>query len=161
MVPNIEIIQGQFLYAAVAIIAIWLIALTVLLVQMLNHYRNLTKNIVKKDLKTILDEIMKDKKIQIEGTNELRKKLEELGKDSLYHLQKIGFLRFNPFSDTGGDQSFILSLLDNKDNGIVFSSLHGRGTTRLYVKKVLLGKGDDFELSDEEKKVIKQAKKLK
>jgi hypothetical protein len=76
-------------------------------------------------------------------------------------LQKVGFVRFNPFSDTGGDQSFCLSVLDDEDSGIVLSSLHSRGQTRVYAKAVKKGKGKDFELSKEELETIKKAKKGK
>ena len=74
------------------------------------------------------------------------------------HLQKIGFVRFNPFPQTGGDQSFCLSLLDEKDNGFVLSSLHSRDATRFYAKTVKAGQGDGYELSIEEVKAIKNAK---
>src|SRR3989338_9913322 len=36
-------------------------------------------------------------------------------------LQKVGIIRFNPFEDAGGDQSFAIALLDEKNNGVVFS----------------------------------------
>ena len=42
-------------------------------------------------------------------------------------FQRIGLVRFNPFEDTGGNQSFALALLDANGDGIVFSSLHTRG----------------------------------
>src|SRR5947209_10110188 len=29
-------------------------------------------------------------------------------------VQRVGFVRYNPFDDTGGDQSFALALLDGK-----------------------------------------------
>ena len=160
MLLNLALDQRLF-FIGVGVIAIWLVGLTILLGQLLYHYKRLTKNITKKDLKSILDEILKEKKEQAKILKQLKSELSELEKDGLTHLQKIGFLRFNPFADTGGDQSFILSLLDNQKNGIIFSSLHGRGTTRLYAKRVIKGKGKELELSQEEKKVIKQAVKLK
>lgn len=73
------------------------------------------------------------------------------------HIQKIGLLRFNPFHDTGGDQSFILALLDSHDTGVVISSLHTRTGTRWYAKGVLSGRGQEHELSNEEQKAIKSA----
>ena len=151
----------QFFLVGIGVMAVWLVALTVLVIQVLQHYRHLTQNITKKDLKSVLDEVLREIKTQTKLSKELEEKLGKLEQDGISHLQKVGFLRFNPFADTGGDQSFILTILDNKDNGIVFSSMHGRGTTRLYAKHVIQGKGKDFELSDEEKKVIQQAKKLK
>ncbi len=69
---------------------------------------------------------------------------------------RFSLLRFNPFSDTGGEQSFVLSLLDGGGNGILLTSLHGRGTTRFYAKRVIAGKTDQ-ELSAEEKKALSEA----
>ena len=50
------------------------------------------------------------------------------------HMQRVGFLRFNPFRDAGGDQSFALALADSEGNGFVVSSLHSRDVTRVYGK---------------------------
>lgn len=66
--------------------------------------------------------------------------------------------KFNPFSDTGGDQSFVLTLLDDHQDGFILTSLHGRGVTRFYAKKVSHGKPEQ-ELSTEEKKALNQALK--
>ena len=74
-------------------------------------------------------------------------------------LKKIGLTRFNPFKDTGGDQSFILSILNQEDTGIVISGLYSRLGTRWYAKKVEKGKGVDHELSDEEKKAVAAAQR--
>ena len=161
MVLNFDFNQGQFFFAGLGLITIWLVALTVLVVQMLSHYRNLTKNIAKKDLKSVLDDLLKQSGEQTKTIKKITDQIKVLEDDSLGYLQKMGFLRFNPFADTGGDQSFILSLLDDQDNGILVSSLHSRGTTRIYAKQVKAGKGKGFALSEEEKKVISQAKKLK
>lgn len=70
----------------------------------------------------------------------------------------IGLVKFNPFSDTGGEQSFVVSLLDRHGSGILITSLHGRGITRLYAKKVTGGHCDQ-ELSAEEKQALTQTLK--
>ena len=72
--------------------------------------------------------------------------------------QKISVVRFNPFGDTGGDQSFSLAVLDAHDSGYVLSSIHGREGTRVYVKPVDLGKSK-YQLSNEEKQALAQAAK--
>jgi hypothetical protein len=69
----------------------------------------------------------------------------------------VGLLRFNPFKDTGGDQSFILSLVDKTDTGVIISGLYSRSGLRWYAKKVKNGKGIVHELSEEEKKALKEA----
>jgi len=64
-------------------------------------------------------------------------------------LQRLGIVRYNPFEDTGGNQSFVLALLDADGDGIVLTSLHTRQATRLYAKPVRGGKSD-ASLSEEE-----------
>lgn len=71
-------------------------------------------------------------------------------------IQKVGFLRFNPFQDTGGDNSFSVALLDSENNGVVISSLYMREGTRLYAKEVKSG-ATRQTLSDEEAHVLDQA----
>lgn len=81
-------------------------------------------------------------------------------KDGMNHIQKIGLLRFNPFKDTGGNQSFIVSFVDANNTGVVISGLYSRSGTRWYAKRIVKGIGTEHELSEEEKTVIKEAKKL-
>lgn len=71
-------------------------------------------------------------------------------------VQKVGFLRFNPFQDTGGDNSFSVALLDREDNGVLLSSLYMREGTRLYAKEVK-GGITRTPLSDEEAAVMEDA----
>jgi len=67
---------------------------------------------------------------------------------------KIGITRFNPFDDVGGDQSFILSILDKNNSGAIITSLHNRDITRIYAKPIKNGAGDNITLSKEEKSAI-------
>ena len=87
-------------------------------------------------------------------TNEYKK----LSSLTALSLQKISMVRFNPFGDVGGDQSFSLALLDGHDSGLVLTSIHGRGGARVYAKAVDLGKSK-HSLSAEEKKALLQATK--
>lgn len=72
--------------------------------------------------------------------------------------QKISVVRFNPFGDTGGDQSFALAVLDAHNSGYVLTSMHGREGTRVYVKPIDLGKSK-YTLSKEEQQALAQAAK--
>jgi uncharacterized protein DUF4446 len=71
-------------------------------------------------------------------------------------FQRAGLVRYNPFEETGGNQSFALALLDAKGDGWVLSSLHARSGTRVYAKAIVGGTAD-AALSDEESAAIKQA----
>lgn len=71
-------------------------------------------------------------------------------------VQRVGLVRFNPFEDTGGNQSFALAMLDANGDGFVVSSLHARTLTRVYGKAVVGGKAE-AALSDEESEALRQA----
>ena len=69
-------------------------------------------------------------------------------------LQRVGIVRYNPFEETGGNQSFALALLDADDHGIIISSLHARSGTRVYAKAVTSGRPAGA-LSDEEAEALR------
>jgi hypothetical protein len=71
-------------------------------------------------------------------------------------VQHVGLVRFNPFDDTGGNQSFALAMLDANADGVVLSSLHSRSATRVYVKAILGGRSD-ASLSEEEVAALRDA----
>lgn len=72
-------------------------------------------------------------------------------------FQRIGLVRFNPFEDTGSNQSFALALLDADGDGVIVSSLHARGGTRIYAKAVAAGR-PEATLSDEESEALRLAR---
>lgn len=69
---------------------------------------------------------------------------------------RAGLVRYNPFEDTGGNQSFALALLDGRGDGFVISSLHSRTGTRIYAKAIAAG-ASETALSAEESAALKQA----
>ena len=90
---------------------------------------------------------------RLDALNKLHHELEELTNRT---LQKVGVIRYNPFADSGGDQSFAIALLDSLGNGVVISSLHSRTDTRVFAKPVQAGRSR-YPLSDEEQEAIKKA----
>ena len=89
---------------------------------------------------------------------ELAEHYVKLNASSALASQKISVVRFNPFGDTGGDQSFVLAVLDAHNSGYVLTSIHGREGTRVYVKPIDFGKSK-YTLSKEEQQAIAQATK--
>jgi hypothetical protein len=139
---------------------VWIAGVTYQLFQVTSHYHRLIESTNKRTLKEILDDLLIGLATEKEKRKELEVRIEEQESEIRHHVQKVGILRFNPFSDTGGDQSFVLAILDGKDSGIVLTSLHNRGMTRWYAKNVHEGKGVDHELSQEEQRAIHTASKL-
>jgi hypothetical protein len=142
------------------VITLWSVFLTYNVIKMMRHYDRLIKTTSKNTLKEILEVLMHEDKNLSENQMKLEKQLSTLEHNAEFHIQRIGLVRFNPFSDTGGSQSFTIALLDGKDNGIVMTSLYARTGNRWYVKHVKGGKGDGLELSKEEQTALTKAKNI-
>lgn len=109
------------------------------------------KNLIEKfeEVNQALAEVLKREQL-------LNKNIKEFTLEGLEHIQRVGILRYNPYGDTGGDQSFSLALLSGKGNGIILTSLHTRSGTRVYAKEIIEGKSK-LQLAKEEKEVLSQA----
>jgi hypothetical protein len=83
-------------------------------------------------------------------------RLRLLEADARHMVQRVGIVRFNPFEETGGNQSFVLALLDGDANGVLITSLHARAGTRVYLRTVIGGECD-VALSAEESEALRQA----
>lgn len=80
----------------------------------------------------------------------------KLHKTQQLAVSKMALVRFNPFGDTGGDQSFCLALLDHTNSGIIISAVHARSGTRVYAKDIIEGKSQ-HHLSKEEANALNEA----
>lgn len=104
-----------------------------------------------------------------EGHKNLEK-LNEFQKEAIAHfvnvekrlkrsIQAVETIRFNPFKGTGegGNQSFSTSFTSENGNGVVISSLYSRDRVSIF-SKPLEKFGSSFELTEEEREVIKNSK---
>lgn len=90
--------------------------------------------------------------LEIRKLYDIAEQLYRLGNESIH---KTELLRFNPFREVGGNQSFAIALLNGKNTGFVISSIHTREGTRVYAKPVENGaETKEYPLSDEERHVI-------
>jgi hypothetical protein len=87
--------------------------------------------------------------VDVDRVNKLANQLERA-------IQRVGVVRYNPFEDTGSNQSFVLAMLDARGDGFVLSTLHSRQQTRTFLKPVSAGKADSA-ISAEEAEAIRLA----
>ena len=153
-----EFANGPFLLV-ILLLFVWLGAITFLLVRIFKTFTQLTKGVSEKDLKGVLDEVLATLKKGEKLTLDFEQRLERLKIDNKSNIQKVGLVRYNPFSGTGGNQSFALALLDGNNDGFVITSLHSRESTRVFAKPVAHGKESGYEFSKEEIQAILDAQK--
>ncbi len=114
-------------------------------------------NLFKKDkepenIKEVLDYV-KNLEKKLDKTTEA---LGRLKQDSKFFVQKLGIVRYNPFSGVGGNQSFSVALLDGNNDGVVVTNLYSRDGSMVYAKSIKNG-NSNYALSKEEKEAVSKA----
>lgn len=118
--------------------------------------RGLTRGGDGQSLETILDAHLDKVYAVARDVDDLAARSAMLEATQRRALQRIGLVRFNPFEDTGGNQSFALAVIDARGDGFVVSSLHARAGTRVYGKAVSGGRSEST-LSAEEAEALRLA----
>ncbi|OGD86924.1 hypothetical protein A2870_00365 [Candidatus Curtissbacteria bacterium RIFCSPHIGHO2_01_FULL_41_11] len=139
------------------IVIIWLALLNFYLFKIVAGYKKLAHGTKNLNLEQILEGIHARVDLSEKRVNQLVEEIAKLEIANKFNIQKHALIRFNPFEDTGGDQSFVAAFLDGENNGIVISSLHTRNGTRVYAKNVISAKAGSHQFSKEEKEVVEKA----
>lgn len=139
------------------LLGFWLLGLSFLIWKQNNFLRSLFPKSGERDIRKKFAEVIKQVGSLELNVEELKDHLSEIENQGLKHIQRIELSRYNPYDDTGGDQSFSLVLLDNKGNGVVITSLHARSGTRVFAKYISKGEAGKYRLSEEERQLVKKA----
>ena len=112
-----------------------------------------------------LEEFVTNQGISIQKTEKDIKELFD-GYEKIYNIaargiQKIGVVRYNPFKEMGGNQSFSIAMMDSDNSGLVISTLATREGVRVFCKSIINGECADLPLIDEERRAMKIARASK
>ena len=148
---NINLILGVIAIA-------WLLFITSFLVWFYLSLKNILKDSKDKNFLKTFKNIEEIQQKNLKDILNLNLDLDSFKKESRLNIQRVGLAKYNPFKETGGNNSFSLVLLDGNKNGIIITSLHTRERTRLYLKEVISGK-PKIELSNDEEQALKESLK--
>lgn len=121
--------------------------------RLLGQYQHLMTGTSGGNLEAVLNEHVAEVRGVVERVRDVEQLARRLEKSAYFSFQHLGVVRYNPFRDTGGDQSFAIALVDGHGNGVVLSSLHARDGTRVYAKPLAQWEST-HSLTDEEKQAI-------
>ena len=152
--PALSLVSiAAFLLALIALV--WVIVLQRRLARA-ERWREQMEKLASSDVQAMLER-------NIEGLTDASYRIDQLEvaakalTEGLKHcVQHVGVVRFNPYHDTGGDQSFAIAMLDAHNDGLVMTGMHSRGGVRLYAKPIARGRST-YPLTDEERQAIEQA----
>ena len=133
----------------IAIILCWILIIEIRLKRIFSGFKA-------KNMESLIAELTKKTKELEEERKKTELQLTSIDKRLAQSIRNIETVRFNPFPQVGGNQSFAMSLLNDEGNGVVISSLYSRDRTSLFAKPIKAGQSE-FELTKEEKNVLKKS----
>ncbi|MBI4066362.1 DUF4446 family protein [Candidatus Gottesmanbacteria bacterium] len=151
------VLTDSLILGLLALLIIGFCTLVYIVWKLQTHYNRLTQGMSNATLTQVLNRLLGELGSLNVRTAEVEGAVRAIKAAGMEHIQRIGLVRFNPFSDTGSNQSFTMAILDGHNNGIIMTSLYTRMGNRWYVKLIRDGKGKDIELSKEELSAIGQA----
>ena len=159
MINMINSNQEMMIIIAIAILIlffVWNIYLSLSLRNIKKRTRSFFSGKESKDLEEVIY-------TQIKNSDKINKDIKKIYKENIQIkeniqkcIQKTGVVRFNPFGDVGGNQSFAIALLDNSLSGVIILSLYSREGVKVYSKRIVEGKSE-YTLTKEEEEAIKIA----
>lgn len=151
-------------YIIIAILC-GVIALAVLYIVLWKKFHRFEKNYIRfmrgSDGETLEDAILA-KFMEIDEIREIAKKntsdISAITESLKFAYQKFSIIKYDAFKEMGGKLSFSLCMLTDNNDGFVLTSVHSSNEgCYSYIKEII--KGESYVLlSEEEKKVLQQAK---
>ena len=104
-------------------------------------------------LSRLSEEVRQLRQARPVGTGDLA----ALRSDIAQALRHVAVVRYDAFGDMGGRLSFSAAVVDDRGDGLVFSTIHARGESRTYAKGVV-GGSSDATLTPEEQQALAAAR---
>ena len=149
-------------YFFIGVSALLIILIIIIIILMINLHM-LTKKYKKfmtgknaKNLEQDIIGLFEDNKFIKMASEKNKKDINILYRRLGSAFQKIGIVKYNAFSQMGGQMSFCLALLDENDKGFLMNSVHSSDGCYTYTKEIKNGKCK-IDLSEEEKKALEIA----
>ncbi|NLI61558.1 MAG: DUF4446 family protein [Clostridiales bacterium] len=154
-------------YLLEILLGLFALALISLIIVCINFYR--TSKIMKKYNKMMqgmdnknLESMLLSHLARVDNLNskveDLDYSLNQISGELENCLQNAALVRYNPFNQMGGDQSFSAALLDKKGDGLVLTGLYSRESSSIFAKPIV-NTQSKYPLSNEEKRAIELALK--
>lgn len=145
---NLPIIIGV-LAVLLMILIIFSIALLISNSRMKKRYNLLMKDADKGSLEDMIRSYQRKIDTSYVDTKLAIEELKLLSNQINHCIQKVGVVRYKAFEDIGSDLSYSVAMLDNKNDGVIITSIFGRNMSTSYAKPVSKGTSK-YALSDEE-----------
>lgn len=110
-----------------------------------------------KDLEDTIISLGNDIQALQKAKENIESELKDVNQKLKKSVRGLETIRFNPFPDQGGNQSFAIGMLNEEGDGLVLSSLYSRDRMSVFAKPIKNGKSE-YEFTVEEKEALDKAK---
>lgn len=121
-----------------------------------NRYNLLMKDADKGSLEDLIKAYQRKIDTTYVDTKLAVEELKLLSNQINHCIQKVGVVRYKAFEDVGSDLSYSVAMLDNKNDGVVITSIFGRNMSTSYAKPISKGTSK-YALSEEETYAMNKA----
>jgi hypothetical protein len=109
------------------------------------------------NLEDVLVTLVKDLESLQKSKNKIETDIGNIENRLRKSIRGIETVRFNPFKDSGGNQSFAIAMLNEEGDGVVISSLYSRERMSVFAKPVVKHISE-YDLTKEEIEALAKAK---
>jgi len=152
-----------YLVIGVGILAILVLILLILLIIQIGKANKLKKRMDKfllgkdgESLEQDITELFEKNKLLSDTADQNKKAIQIIYNRMETVYQKMGLVKYDAFSQMGGQLSFCLALLDEKNNGFLINSVHGTEGCYIYTKEIKNGECS-LSLGTEESEALTMA----
>jgi len=146
----------NLLFLAIGLLGLSVIGLGIMSGILMKKINQLTRGKNGANLESTIKEnnsMMLNIQKEIAATNN---QIDRIKTDAMNNIQNVSVVRFNPFKEAGGNQSFAIALTDKKKSGVVISSLYARERMNVFAKPITKGVSE-YKLTEEEQLAINQS----
>lgn len=144
------------LFLILGVLVVWFATIEFRLIRLTRTLRLLFTGRSGADLEQVLRDYMERMDRVDETVRAVHARAARIEEKAPLTISHLGIVRFNPFADKGGDQSFAVAFLDDHGDGVVFTGLHSRSEVRVYAKPIV-GNASTYPLTSEESEAIARA----
>ena len=151
------------LLALIVVLAVFIVVLFLNISSMKKDIRSLNSRLSRfmrgSDASSLENDIVQMYSDHLKMEEDIQKNREDIYElqDLLQNaIQRVGIVKYDAFSQMGGNLSFALALLDNNNNGIVLNTVQSTDGCYSYSKVITAGVSD-VELGKEEREALGKA----
>ena len=133
---------GYLFIALFVLLLICVILLTIFVIKLNKLAKRLESFCSGKDAKSLEKEIRsmcEDNKLLKASLDKNKREIKTINRRMQHVFQKIGLVKYDAFMQMGGQVSFSLALLDEKNNGFILNSVHSTEGCYSYTKEIKKG----------------------